>query len=332
MSAVLAGESPGALLTARAFGAPDELWRRALAIEGCAVQLERALRRSPISDFVPSRLREWLSDAAARAIRDALAVPGQVAELAEIVRESGARVLLLKGAARLLSGEVPGGRSLADIDLLVSPGDARRLHDLMQRRLGYLSMSAAPEHHLPVLFRPGALPVEIHVQLGPRPTDLDERIWRDARDGSDVAVAFPSPTGALLHALEHGALIHWAVRYRLRDLLDVAQGWNARVDTDEVVQYVRGHTQRRALETILGAARRFADAIPVVRPSAWRTVRRVARARYLVVAHVRRPALAESLCIAAGVIAEASPRAMLRPAELALFGVRQARADLPSLT
>jgi hypothetical protein len=332
MSAVLAGESPTAMLAARAFGAPHELWRRALAIEACAVQFARALRQSAISGSVPSSLHEELSDATERAVRAALVVPGQVAELASISRESGARILLLKGAARLLSGEVAGGRSISDIDILASPDDARRLHVLLQHRLGYQSVSAAPEHHLPVLSRRGALPIEIHVQLGPRRTSLDDRIWRDARELPDTGMAVPSSTGALLHALEHGALVHWAVRYRLRDLLDVADGWSAGVDREEVVRFVRAHAQRRALETTLGAARRFGVALPVARPSAWRTVRRVARARYLVAAHVRRPALAESLCIAAGILAEASPRAMLRPAELALFGVKQARANLPSLT
>jgi hypothetical protein len=45
----------------------------------------------------------------------------------------------------------------------------------------------------------------------------------------------------------------------------------------------------------------------------------------LFAAHVRDAARAKSLCIAAGVLAEASPRALIRPAQLALFGVRQAR-------
>ena len=328
----MAGESPTATLAAEAFDAPHELWRRALVIEACAVQFDRALRRSSISGSVPSSLQGRLSDATARALRASLSIPGQAAELADAARACGARVLLLKGAARLLSDEVPAGRSLSDIDVLASPDDARRLHALLQQRLAYQSMSAAPEHHLPVLSRPGALPIEIHVQLGPRPTSLDQRIWRDARELPDLGFAVPSSTGALLHALEHGALVHWAARYRLRDLLDVAEGWSAGVDGEEIVHFIRAHSQRRALETMLGAARRFADVIPLVRPSAWRTVRRVARARHLVAAHVRRPALAGSLCIAAGVLAEASPRAIWRPAELALFGVRQARADLPSLT
>jgi hypothetical protein len=189
---------------------------------------------------------------------------------------------------------------------------------MLRHRAGYGSMSASPEHHLPTLSRAGALPVEVHVQLGPRHTELDARIWHDAREVHGSGLLVPSPTAALMHALEHGALVHWAVRYRLRDLLDVA----------EVVSYLRAHPQRVALETLLGAARRFAVMdIPAGRRSAWRTVRRVARARHVLAAHVRSPALAKSLCIALGVLAEASFRALVRPAQLALFGVKQARIE-----
>lgn len=132
-------------------------------------------------------------------------------------------------------------------------------------------------------------------------------------------------TGALMHALEHAALVHWAVRYRLRDLVDVAEAWTSDVDGEEVSAYLHSHAQRVALRTMLGAARRFAVAIPMVQPSAWRTVHRVARARHLLAAHVRGARVATSLCIAAGVLAEISPKALWRPVELALFGVRQAK-------
>jgi hypothetical protein len=214
--------------------------------------------------------------------------------------------------------------------VLAEPNDARRLHAALRQRLGYDAGSAAPEHHLPTLSRTGALPVEVHVQLGPRRTGLDARIWRDTTKvrGSDLFV--PSPTAALLHALEHGALVHWAVRYRLRDLVDVAEAWRAGVDAEEISSYLRRHVQGTVLETLLSAAHRFEAAIPAGRRSAWRTVHRVARARHGVAALVSRPGLAESLCIAAGVLAECSPRALLRPAQLALFGVKQAQADLTS--
>ena len=328
MGAVLAGETPVATLVARAFAAPHELWQRALALEGCAVQFDRALRPSVVAGVTPPALRRELSDATAQAVRHALRVPGQVAELAGVARDCGIRVMVLKGAARLLGGAIAGGRSLSDIDVLAAPDDARRLHTMLRYRAGYHASSAAPEHHLPTLSRAGSLPVEVHVQLGPRRTELDARIWHDAREVQGAGMLVPSPTAALMHALEHGALVHWAVRYRLRDLLDVAETWTDDVDGDEVASYLRAHRQRVTLETLLGAARRFAVAdIPAGRRSAWRTVRRVARARHVLAAYVRSPALAKSLCIAVGVLAEASLQALLRPAQLALFGVKQARID-----
>lgn len=325
MTAVLAGEAPGARLVQDAFAAPHDLWERALVLEACAVQFDRGLRLSALEAAAPPKLRQLLRDATARAVRGTLTVPSQITELADAAREGGMRVMVLKGAARLLKGCTPGARSMSDIDVIALPSEARRLHMILRERLGYESLSASPEHHLPTLTRPGALPVEIHIQLGPRRTGLDARIWLDARNVAGTDLVVPSPASAFLHALEHGALVHWAVRYRLRDLLDVADAWEARIDGKEVGEYLRHHLQRRALTTMLGGARRLAPAIPIGERSAWRTVRRVARIRHLFAAHVRDAARAKSLCIAAGVLAEGSPRALLRPADLALFGLKQAR-------
>jgi hypothetical protein len=253
-------------------------------------------------------------------------VSAQLTELAGAARETGMRVMVLKGAARLLGGDVPGTRSMADIDVLASPADAGRLHQFLRDRLGYASQPTSPEHHLPTLMRAGGLPVEVHIQLAPRPNDLDARIWRDAHVMPGGDLVFPSATARVLHALTHGGLVHWAVRYRLRDLLDVAAAWTGDIDREEVAGYLRRHSQRAVLTTMLGGARRFAPAIPMGRPSAWRTIRRVARVRHVLAAHISDSSRAASLCIAGGVIAEASPRALLRPAELALFGVKQASA------
>ena len=325
MTAVLAGEAPRPHLIEDAFAAPPARWERALVLEACAVQFGRALRLSALETAAPPSLRELLRDATACAVRRTLTMPSQITELGEAARESGIRVMVLKGAAWLLTGRTPGGRSMSDIDVIASPSDAQRLHAILRERWGYETLSAAPEHHLPTLTRPGALPVEVHVQLGPRRTGLDARIWRDARTLAGTNLAVPSPTSVLLHALEHGALVHWAVRYRLRDLLDVAEAWESGIDGREVGAYLRQHPQREALTTMLGGARRFTPAIPIGNRAAWRTVRRVARVRHLFAARVRDAGRAKSLCIAAGVLAEGSPRALLRPAELALFGVKQAR-------
>ncbi|MGQ0712669.1 MAG: nucleotidyltransferase family protein [Gemmatimonadaceae bacterium] len=328
MTGLLAGESPPTALAARAFAAPPELWKRALTLEACAVQFDRALRRSALADAAPSCLRDDLAFSTATAVAQALRVPGQVTELAEIARELGIQVILLKGAARLLGGEMAGTRSVSDIDVLARPVDARRLHASLQERCGYHSLTSSPEHHLPTLLRPGALPVEIHVQLGPTASRLDERIRRDAREGTGPAkgALLPAATALLLHALEHALLVHWAVRYRLRDILDVAELWNADVDAAEVAHFVRGRFRPAALDILISAARRFNTEVPFDRPGAWRVVGRVARTRHLIAGLVRNSALAKSLCIAGGVLAEGSPRALLRPAALAVFGVQQARA------
>jgi len=326
MVAALRGDTPPEDGTAHAFAASPAFWQRALALEACAVQLARALRESPMNAHVPLPLRRMLSDATACAVRQALTVPAQLTELAGAAREMGMRVMVLKGAARLLQGDVPGARSMSDIDVLASPADAGRLHQFLQDRLGYAPLLTSPEHHLPTLMRVGALPVEVHIQLGPRPTDLDARIWRDAHVMPGGDLVLPSATARVLHALAHGALVHWAVRYRLRDLLDVAVAWSGDIDREEVAGYLRRHSQRAVLTTMLGGAKRFAPAIPMGHPSAWRTIRRVARVRHLVAAHILDSSRATSLCMAGGVIAEASPRALLRPAQLALFGVKQARA------
>ena len=325
MAAALGGHTPLESVTTQAFAVSPAFWQRVLALEACAVQFDRALRGSPVGPLVPSELRRLLSDATARAVRQVLIVPAQLAELASAAHELGIRVLVLKGAARLLRDTIPGARAMSDIDVLTVPGDAGRLHEFMKERLGSEPLSASPEHHLPTLMRAGALPVEVHIQLGPRPTDLDARIWHDAHATSEGGLLLPSPTSMLLHTLEHGALVHWAVRYRLRDLLDVAEAWNGDVDREAVVAHLRGHSQRAVLATMLGGARRFAAALPLGRPTAWRTIRRVAQVRHFLAAHVSDASRATSLCIAGGVIAEASPRALLRPAQLALFGVKQAR-------
>jgi hypothetical protein len=302
-----------------------------LVLEGCAVELERALRGMGLGEALPIGVLSLLRESTARAVRQALTVPAQITELATAARELGIRIMVLKGTARLLDGALPGSRSMSDIDVLTARADAARLHTWLRLQSGYDAFPASPEHHLPTLTRPGALPVEVHVQLSPRRSPLDARIWRDAREVSSPGLLVPSPTGALLHVLEHGALVHWAVRYRLRDLLDLAAGWVPDVDRDEVVHHLGDHRERRVLLTMLGAARRFAPTLPLGTPLAWRTVRRVARARYAAAASIRDSQRAKSLCIAAGVLAEVSPRALLRPAQLALFGVTQARVDAEML-
>src|SRR5687767_15967289 len=135
MCSVLAGDRPSASLAARASDASADLWLRALMLEGCAVQLERAIRTLALSGVLPPPVQSFLRDAAAHAVRQALTMPAQITEIANVARELGIRIILLKGAARLLEGAMPGGRSISDIDLLVAADDAGVLHRSLRERL-----------------------------------------------------------------------------------------------------------------------------------------------------------------------------------------------------
>src|SRR5690349_23880779 len=89
--------------------------------------------------------------------------------------------MALKGAARLLGGELAGTRSIADIDLLAAPADAERLHALLQRELGYSIDGERYPHHLEGLTRRRSLGIEVHVRLAPAPLPLDRAIWEETR-------------------------------------------------------------------------------------------------------------------------------------------------------
>src|SRR4051812_25131743 len=157
----------------RAFAEPLGRWHRTLGLDGCAVQFDRALHRAGLTEEAPAPLRRLLREATNESLRHAMLVHGQLAGLAALCAREAIRLMPLKGAARLLAGELPGMRSIADIDVLTDPADASRLHSLLQRELGYAVDGDAYPHHLPGLTRPGSLGIEVHVRLAPDRLPLD---------------------------------------------------------------------------------------------------------------------------------------------------------------
>jgi len=299
---------------ARAYSVPVERWERILGLDGCAVQFSRALHRAGVSAELPLRLRRLLRDATASALLQGVRVHAQMTEVAALCADVGLPVMALKGAARLLAGELPGGRSIADIDLLAAPRDAARLHELLQSRLGYAAEGNAYPHHLAGLTRAGSSGIEVHVRLTPTALPLDTEIWNGARqvllDGHPVEL--PSATNLLLHTLEHAVRVNWSARYRLRDVLDVAALYCADVDHGRVIAYVAGSDCRGPMRTLLAAARALQPLIPFEQRGAWRTVRRVGRTRLALASLPRTPRVAERLFRYAGVLAEGSPRTIGR--------------------
>jgi hypothetical protein len=222
------------------------------------------------------------------AVAHALTALAQLAEIAALTPTLG-RVMVLKGAARLLSGEAAGLRTLADIDLLVEHPTA--WHRALQRELGYRpDDTGTPGRHLSALVRAGSLAVEIHTRLAGAPSELDASIWCDARSPVP-GLLIPSAEGLARHTLEHATVVHRTLRYRIRDILDITA-----VCRD--VPQGAG----RAAKILLAAAGVSGDA-----ERAWRTVRRVALARLAVPATPRVAGDLDPLVYVAGQLAEGSP-------------------------
>ena len=318
-----------AALWRRASGASMPVWRRVLGFEGCATQLDRELRsRAPLAE-IAAPVREMLRESTAASLRFGLIAHRQLAEIATLAGARGVRVMAVKGAAHLLGGQLPGARSMADIDLLAAPADGARFHAMMTRELGYTAMGPGYPHHLPVLARAGSLNVDLHVRLADVPTALDAAIWTATRvvriDGHPLEL--PSPTSMVLHTLEHGLALNWMGRYRLRDILDLAALSASDVSGDLVRSYVAHSPERAACETLLSAAHELEPRLPSYRPDAWRTIRRVSRTRLALATVPRDPRVAERFFRYVGLAAEGSPRSIIRAGRSAVQ--RLATAWLP---
>lgn len=297
-----------------AFRAPLPIWRRVLGFEGCGAQLDHRLRTRGLSRELPDPLRRLLRDATASALRLGMLAHQQLAEVAALAQRSGVRVLALKGGAQLLDGHPAATRSIADIDLLVAPADGVRFHELLANELRYSTTGPAYPHHLPVLERAGSLNIDLHVRLSDVAIPLDTAIWAGTRQAAvgGHTIELPSATNMVLHVLEHGVGLNWMGRYRLRDVLDIATLYSADVSDNEIRSYAAQSRGRAACETLLSAAHHLEPRVPRSRATAWRTIRRVSRTRLALAVLPRDPRVAERVFRYAGVVAEGSPRTILR--------------------
>ena len=315
----LAGAVRGMELTfverVRAFVVPLDVWRTVLTVEGCGPQAHAALVQQPWYEEIPADVRAVLREAGEEALGESLSLIPQLAAVAELAAANGIEIMALKGAARLIQGEL-AARSVVDIDVLAREADAERLHQLLRQSLGYEPMAGAPgpeHHHLPGLSGEGMLAVEVHTRPSRRPSRQSETIWRDARaiPVGNAQVLVPSPDALVLHTLEH-ALSTRARRYRLRDITDVAAVWGDDVDAEVVLASVAGNPDRFALETLLSAAHDVDPRVPMVHAGSWRRVWRVARARAAAAAVAGDTEASQRLMLAAATLAEGSPREIAR--------------------
>jgi hypothetical protein len=305
----------------RSARADASTWARMLALEGCGPWIDRQRTRAPVGADGLAPVTAAASGESARALRNAVAAMQQLAALASVAAEIGVRMLVLKGAARLLAGEPAGARMMADIDLLV-PDDVSgaRLDAALRTRLDYTpsgGLGTPPRHH-PALVTPGKLPVEIHHRATDRGSALDRQLWHGTIPIplGEASVEIPNATMRHLHTLEHAIVVHRGLRFRLRDVIDVAITAGGvdgeRPDADTVARYIGSHRDRQALETLLAAASETRGApATVLSTRAWQRVRRMATARAAIPPR-------------AGVAAEMDPRVSIAN--------RMAEGDLAELT
>src|ERR1700694_1594009 len=105
--ALLRGEKMTVEAGRRAFAPSPMVWARLLVLEACAPPVDRALTAAGLAGEAPTPLRRLLRESSTIAIQRALMIRAQVAEIAVLAAAHDVRILVLKGAARLLAGEMP---------------------------------------------------------------------------------------------------------------------------------------------------------------------------------------------------------------------------------
>lgn len=196
---------------------------------------------------------EILRDRARTESRRVLAGRGQLGRLREIAGELGIPLVLLKGAVDLVEEESP--LALGDLDVLVPAEAACSLHDRLLGE-GYGAFSGAGLRHLPALYMPGGIAVEIHVDAGGDGVDADRALATSVPIAGFTGLHSLAPAEHMWGVLVHSTVDHFSRRGRLRDLLLIGRAIR-RADTaalEDVSERVARHRFREALTCQLGAA------------------------------------------------------------------------------
>jgi hypothetical protein len=197
-------------------GCSAEGWHAFLRGEACALPLSHRLGRAGV-EALPGDGARLLAAAAMSEQRYWLSARAQAHQLGTWARQSGKRVVVLKGGLAAAAGEPEVG--MLDLDVLAPDGadPVAEYLDAVGHRAGYAGEGG---HHLPTRVAPGVIGVEVHR-------------WLDGFEGGLPALDRLRPVGrtGLLslaaddhawHVLVHGAVSHRDRRGRLRELLLLA--------------------------------------------------------------------------------------------------------------
>ncbi len=220
----------------------EEGWSALLTaarVHGVGPRLAPILEEAP---WVPPEIVGWIETEAELNRQRVGRLCSEGAEILGTAASRGIRVLPLKGlalSAHLSSSEIER-RPMADLDLLVCPGDAAAHHDVLIE-LGYRPASTKAKHdeYLPETGRRVASrehehpenprPVDVHVRCGEdfarTRFDLTEAIWSSAQPSSVCGVDAPVPgiQEVWTHLLLHAAWQWWFGGGRMVQLIDLVE-------------------------------------------------------------------------------------------------------------
>jgi len=230
----------------RAFGAADPVALEGLDQEATCEVARRLLLQPRIRSRIPRELLEAEigSQAVAAFDRETVLQAGMLVQheqacrdLASLAQGMSVPLILLKGMALHFHGVIsPGGRRIADIDVLVPRESSERFHRALIESGCEPSGIRAPDHHLSVLRHSLGSAIEVHHEIdGVR---LDEDGYATAgqcfdiglvvrSEGMETGVYLPSRPLLVAHLLAHGLSHHgkapdsYPALQMLADLQDV---------------------------------------------------------------------------------------------------------------
>ncbi|MGD8397683.1 MAG: nucleotidyltransferase family protein [Anaerolineae bacterium] len=222
-------------------------WRAAEMVarmQGIGPYLHYTLRRTPLYDALPGAFRGWLAAEYARNVERVAFLGDELAAILGAAASAGVPIMPLKGilvATRY--HETLAIRPMADLDVLIRPGDLPALTAILQD-LGYRHVPAATRHASTQEFLPhdasamesrpagyagDPRPVDVHTHLrrylwvDRAGYDVTEYLWAESRDGVLLGepVRVPAPRRLLTYLALHATYDLIRDMARLLHLLDL---------------------------------------------------------------------------------------------------------------
>lgn len=234
-------------------------WQVFLRVEACAGPVRNALRAAGVR---AGDGEGELDRAATRESQRILSARAQVAAIDGLAAAEGWRIAVLKGGVALEDAQP---LDVADLDLLVGPGDATALLEALHGA-GYAVHGEdrpAPgprDHHYAPRYTPGSVPVEVHFRIGEMDPEHDLLGAAVPLERSRTLLRL-APADHLRHLLLHTVAHHPYRRGRLRDLLLIGAAVRALggPGVDAVLASLAANPFAAQLGDTLGAARAFAE-------------------------------------------------------------------------